>query len=237
MVLRRKRRARLRSALASKSTALVAVDEFGKIPTLLKTLGSALGGTLNSYEVLWHSYYKLITDAHPDRALPLANEYPFYILVESCGADQVSDKARFEAVLESAFESELIIDAAIAQSEKHSAEMWAIRDDIETLLQQMVPLVGFDISIPIQDLDKYVGIVRDKLEEKWPGDVKIVTFGHLGDSNIHLVVSVGPDTRWILKASSARVGYFRCRQCYQAGSRAAQDQTEGEVDAWTAGSA
>ncbi|MEH6635698.1 MAG: FAD-binding oxidoreductase [Halioglobus sp.] len=185
---------RLRSALASKSTALVAVDEFGKIPTLLKTLGSALGGTLNSYEVLWHSYYKLITDAHPDRALPLANEYPFYILVESCGADQVSDKARFEAVLESAFESELIIDAAIAQSEKQSAEMWAIRDDIETLLQQMVPLVGFDISIPIQDLDKYVGIVRDKLEEKWPGDARIVTFGHLGDSNIHLVISVGPDT-------------------------------------------
>lgn len=185
---------RLRPALASKSTALVALDDFSKVPQLLKTLGASLGGTLNSFEVLWNNFYKLITDAHPDRALPISNDYPFYTLIEVCGADQEADKARFEATLEQAFESELIVDAAIAQSVKQREEMWAIRDDIETLFHKMSPLIAFDISIPIADLNKYVDIVQAKLEEKWPGQVKYVTFGHLGDSNVHLVLSVGAGT-------------------------------------------
>lgn len=185
---------RLRPALASKSTAIVALDEFGKIPALLRTLSSALGGALTSFEVQWNSFYKLITDAHPDRPLPLSNDYPYYVLIESCGADQDADQQRFESALEQVFESEIIVDAAIAQSSQQREDMWAIRDDIETLVQQMYPLVVFDISIPIQDINSYLELVQDKLEQQWPGETRLVTFGHLGDSNIHLVISVGPET-------------------------------------------
>jgi FAD/FMN-containing dehydrogenase len=39
-------------------------------------------------------------------------------------------------------------------------------------------------------MDDYVHEVRSRLSEKWP-DVKMATFGHLGDGNIHLVIGVG----------------------------------------------
>ncbi len=182
---------RLRPLMVSKSTALVAVKHFSKIPTLLKTMAASLGGTLNSYEVLWNNFYTLITDAHPERVLPLSNEHPFYVLIESCSANKETDKILFESALEQAFKSELIVDAAIAQNEKQSEGMWAIRDDIETIMHKLSPLIAFDISIPIALLDNFVNVIEKKLTAKWGDSAKFVSFGHLGDSNIHLVITVG----------------------------------------------
>jgi len=182
---------RLRPAMVSKSTALVAVDNFSKIPTLLKTMSASLGGTLNSFEVLWNNFYTLITSAHSERPLPLSDEHPFYVLIESCGAVQEADKALFNIIIEKAFKDELIVDATIAQNEKQCQAMWAIRDDIETIMHKLSPLFAFDISIPIVHLDKFVNLIADKLRVNWGDKAKFVNFGHLGDSNIHLVITVG----------------------------------------------
>lgn len=186
---------RLRPAMKSKSTALVAVKEFSKIPELLKTVSAAFGGTLNSFEVLWNNFYTLITNAHPERPLPLSREYPFYVLIESSGANQETDKTLFNKTLEKALEDELIIDATITQNEKQCDDLWKIRDDIETIIQKLSPMIAFDISIPIANLDKFVNIVQHKLTRKWGDKAKFVSFGHLGDSNIHLVITVGSGER------------------------------------------
>lgn len=185
---------RLRPILRSKCTAMVALDTFDNIPVLLRSLSSALGGTLTSFEVQWNSFYQLITGAHPERPLPLGNGYPYYVLLESCGADQEADQQRFNEALEQVFEAGVIVDAAVAQSSQQREEMWGIRDDIETLMHQLSPLVIFDISIPIEDGNRYIETVKAKLEQQWPGAQRMVTFGHLGDSNIHLAVTIGPET-------------------------------------------
>jgi FAD/FMN-containing dehydrogenase len=39
-------------------------------------------------------------------------------------------------------------------------------------------------------MDDYVEEVREQLTERWP-DSRMVVFGHLGDGNIHLVLTVG----------------------------------------------
>jgi FAD/FMN-containing dehydrogenase len=39
-------------------------------------------------------------------------------------------------------------------------------------------------------MDDYVEEVRKQLTERWP-DSRMVVFGHLGDGNIHLVITVG----------------------------------------------
>jgi FAD/FMN-containing dehydrogenase len=39
-------------------------------------------------------------------------------------------------------------------------------------------------------MDSYVEEIRAQLKERWPAS-QMVSFGHLGDGNIHLVITVG----------------------------------------------
>ena len=76
--------------------------------------------------------------------------------------------------------------------------MWAIRDDIETLIKSLGTPIAFDVSLPIAVADEYVNRVRARLAERWPDSFRNVTFGHLGDSNIHFIMTIGstdPDQR------------------------------------------
>ena len=66
--------------------------------------------------------------------------------------------------------------------------MWAIRDSVEQL-RGMGPIVMFDVSLPINAMESYLDEVRGRLSAGWK-DHAAVVWGHVGDSNLHLWVSV-----------------------------------------------
>lgn len=181
---------RLRSHPRSCNTALVAIENYAQVGRFLGNIDAALGGTLSAFEVLWSNFYELIVGDSDKHGQPLDSGYPFYVLLESTGGDPESDKARFEGALEDALEQGLIIDAVIAQSSQQRADLWAIRDDIENLTHKMAPSILFDISLSIPLLDQYVTKVTAQLQQRWP-EARLISFGHVGDGNIHLVVCVG----------------------------------------------
>lgn len=181
---------RLRPLPRSCNTALVAIEKFEQLGRFLRDMDSALGGTLSAFEVMWNDFYRLIIGDGKKHGQPLGSEHGYYVLLESTGGHEESDKARFEGALEEAFESELIVDAVIAQSKQQREDLWAIRDDIEGLAQILWPPVVFDISLGIPQMDAYVDEVRQQLADRWP-DSRMVVFGHLGDGNIHLGITVG----------------------------------------------
>lgn len=181
---------RLRPLPRSCNTALVAINDFDKVTGFLRTMDAALGGTLSAFEVLWNDFYKTIVGDGAKHTPPLSSSHAFYVLLESTGGHQESDRVRFEDALEEAFESGYIVDAVIAQSKQQRSDLWAIRDDIEGLTGKLFPPILFDLSLDIPEMDGYVNEIRRQLKERWP-DSKMVTFGHLGDGNIHLAVTVG----------------------------------------------
>jgi FAD/FMN-containing dehydrogenase len=181
---------RLRPLPRSRNTALLAIDSFEKMWKFLQTMDSALGGTLSAFEVMWNDFYQLIVGDGENHGTPLDSSHKFYVLVESTGGDQESDQVRFERALEEAFEKELVADAVIAQSKQQREDLWAIRDDVENLVKRLFPPIGFDISLSIPRMDAYVEDVRRQLLERWPHS-RMVVMGHLGDGNIHLVMTVG----------------------------------------------
>ncbi len=183
---------RLRPLPRSCNTALVAIDDFEKLGQFLGQMDSALGGTLSAFEVLWNDFYTLIVAESGRHGLPLQADHGFYVLLESTGGHEESDKTRFESALEEAFESELIVDAVIAQSRQQRHDLWAIRDDIEYMTRELTPAIVFDISLGIPLMDEYAREVRQQLSAKWP-ESRMLVFGHLGDGNIHLVLTVGSD--------------------------------------------
>ncbi len=181
---------RLRPLPRSCNTALVALDGFERLGQFLRAMDRALGGTLSAFEVMWNDFYSLITGFNDVHGLPLDASYPFYVLIESTGGHEEIDRSRFEQALEEALEQELIVDAVIAQSRQQRQGLWAIRDDIESLVKGLHPLMMFDVSLGIEEMEAYVNEVRERLEAAWPIG-RMVTFGHLGDGNIHLGITNG----------------------------------------------
>ena len=181
---------RLRPLPRSRNTALVAIDDFDHLGHFLRDMDSALGGTLSAFEVMWNDFYRLIVGDGDNHGQPLQSSHGFYVLIESTGGHEEADKSRFEGALEKALEQELMVDAVIAQSKQQREDLWAIRDDIEELFKGLFPPITFDISLGIAQMDDYVEEVRQQLTERWP-DSRMVVFGHLGDGNIHLVLTIG----------------------------------------------
>jgi FAD/FMN-containing dehydrogenase len=184
---------RLRPALRSRNTAFVAVDDYANVPLLLKSLGSSLGGSLTAFEVLWEDFYDTVVVERDRHAPPVEAGHPWYVLIEARGGKQEEDAERFQAALEEALEASLIVDAAFASGAKQREAMWAIRDDIDGLAEILEPVMAFDVSLPIAHTADYVAAVKKRLRERWPDSFRGVSFGHLGDNNLHFLLTVGSD--------------------------------------------
>ncbi len=78
----------------------------------------------------------------------MSQDHPYYVLIESLGANAKLDSERFVAALESALEAKLISDAAVAQSDSDRRAFWALRDDVVQVVVGGMPVV-FDISLPL----------------------------------------------------------------------------------------
>ena len=179
---------RLREKPAAQDVAIVAVPDFDCLPKLLKHMDQSLSGSLSAFEVMWQSFYRLVTSAPAKGKPPVSQDHPYYVLVESLGANAGPDSERFVAALGSALEANLISDAAVAKSENDRRAFWALRDDVAQVVVGGMPVV-FDISLPINAMEQYVATLSQDLQSTI-GEHRLWIFGHLGDGNLHVIVQV-----------------------------------------------
>ncbi len=184
---------RLRPGFGGHHCAMLGLD-LARLPQALARLEQGLGGTLSACELMWPEFLGLMTEQGdaPHRR-PLETPCEAYLLVEAEGADPDSDHKRFVQVLETMLEADVIRDAAVAQSEGERQALWAIRNDIPRLSRVLGRPVGFDVSVPIAGMAAYVAELRTALLQSWP-QAHLIVFGHVADNNLHIVVTVGPDT-------------------------------------------
>ncbi|MDQ7732881.1 FAD-binding oxidoreductase [Halomonas sp. SpR1] len=181
---------RLQPPTPSEQTAMVACPSFEALTGLLSHMGKALGGSLGAFEVMWQNHYRLLTATLGRHTPPIATEHPFYVIIESLGSDAERNATQFSEALESALEKELIVDAVIAQSSTQRDGLWAIREDIEGLVKGLAPVLTFDVSLPIADMQRYTDALEAQLTQRWR-EARLVVFGHLGDGNLHISVCAG----------------------------------------------
>lgn len=183
---------RLQRPTLSENTALLAVPGFEALTNILNGLRQQLGASLTAFEVMWQSHYRLLTEELGRHTPPLPTDSPYYLLVEAQGIDQPHDERLFNAALESAFEAGWVSDAVMAHSGAQRQALWAIREDIEGLIQALNPLFAFDVSLPISSMPDYVETLERDLATAYP-DSRLVVFGHIGDGNLHLSIHAGND--------------------------------------------
>ncbi len=183
---------RLRPAPASVQTAFVALDSFADVSGLLRRLGVEFEGKLSAFEVLWNSHYHFLVEELQKHQAFLPTHYPFYVLLESEGADEVREEEQFMGVLGTLMEEGHVADAVVCQSSQQAQQLWEMRDDVETLIRELHPVAVFDISLPIREMEFYIQDVEAELAIAYP-DARLTSFGHLGDGNIHLGVGRAHD--------------------------------------------
>lgn len=175
----------------TQSVALVAVSSFENVIQLLSRARRL--PTLSAFEVMWGDFYELMAASGADRR-PLEPGHPYYVLVEGLGYNEKVDGEMLNAFLEDALERGLIADAVVAASDKQRQALWHVREGSEVIVREMSPFLSFDVSLEIPLVEKYLTKVRAALLARFPA-VRLVTFGHLGDNNIHIGVTVGANTK------------------------------------------
>ena len=180
---------RLQEKPLSQNTALLALDSFSSVKKMLKHLDSGLAGNLTAFEVMWKEFYELVTTPPALNRPPIEQIYPFYSLVEYSGFNQEVDSKHFSGLLEEALKENIIKDAVVAQNEKERDKLWSIRDDVEQQFQYG-PIKIFDVSLPINSMEKYLKEVRKNLSKHWK-NFHCTVFGHLADGNLHIITAVG----------------------------------------------
>ena len=180
---------RLREKPKSEVTAFVATDEFSKLEQLLKRMDSGLSGRLSAFEVMWNNFYKIVTTPPAKQTPPLAYDYPYYVLIELLGGNQAGDQELMESLLSECLEEGVILDAVLASSGAQRQELWAMRDDVEQV-QRLGFGCTFDVSMRVSRMQAYVAEVNRRMKEAF-GDYHLITFGHMGDGNLHFYAAVG----------------------------------------------
>ena len=174
---------RLHPELPSTQTALLGLRSSQELAQLYLNLDRSLGGRLCAFEVMWQDFFIL---AASDKQNPLSQGYPLYVLVESEGADDETDKEQLTQAIEKLLRNGLIEDAVLAQSSRERDALWAIRDNIDALKVLDNPY-SYDVSVPVSELDEYLNNLKTRLLTQFPG-YRSAIFGHYGDSNIHLFI-------------------------------------------------
>jgi FAD/FMN-containing dehydrogenase len=184
---------RLFPRLPVKTTAICAVRNFDDLVALLYHLQRRVGGSLSAFEAMWSSYFHYVVDHVEGIRSPFEAPYPVYALVETEGVDETSDRERFEHALAAALEAEILLDAALAQSEKDVTAFWAIRDGIAEITPLLQPMLAFDVSMPISTMPPFIARIEGELDARFDA-VTCLLFGHIGDNNLHIAVTTGRES-------------------------------------------
>jgi FAD/FMN-containing dehydrogenase len=164
--------------------ALCAVDDFDGVVALLRAARSQLGPLLSAFEVMWADYWQVITERAGVSAA-LGPGHAQYVLVEAQGTDEAVDAPRFQAWLEGLMEAGLLADAAVAQSLADVQRFWALRDACAEFFQVIGPHISYDVSLPVGGMAEFASRCKAALQAQ--AGAQSIYYGHIGDSNLHLV--------------------------------------------------
>ena len=181
----------------AQATALVAVRDVEAALALLDLAQGRCGPTLTAFELFSDFCLGLVEKHFPPQRSPFAERHAQYVLIElSDHEDEAHANAQFDALMQAAFDAGLIADAVIAQSMAQSRALWTLRESISEAQAAEGKNIKHDIAVPISRIAEFIRATDALLQQAHPG-VRMVTFGHLGDGNLHYNVSpaLGADGR------------------------------------------
>jgi len=170
------------------ATALVAIPDVEAAVRLLADLRTASGDRVSSFELIPRIGLELAVRHIPGVKDPLAEHHPWYVLCEISSSRVEPLSEVLQDALAQGLEAGLVLDAALAQSERERASFWHLREHIPEAQRREGASLKHDISVPIGALPAFVRAGADWVSAHVPDGV-LIAYGHVGDGNLHFNVN------------------------------------------------
>lgn len=169
------------------ATALVALDSLDQAIALFQMARRQCCDLMSAFEFLPPLAFDLAREAMPDLPLPLKPDAPAYVLMELSGSGLVDIDALMAQFLELAMTGGLVHDGVVAQSQTQARALWMIREGMNEGQARRGRHLRSDVSVPLSELPAFVAEAEATILAEMP-DVTCVSYGHVGDGNVHLNV-------------------------------------------------
>lgn len=169
----------------NRQVALLAVESAQLAVDLYADLRQRLSDQLQAFELMSARSLRHVRRHIPDTRLPLGDEHPWYVLVDSSAP---GDRLPFEESLMAVLESGLAVDAVIAKSDTEQAQIWRLRHTISEAQKPEGASLKHDISVPVGEVARFILAAEEAVLQAVPGS-RVVAFGHVGDGNVHFNIS------------------------------------------------
>ena len=174
--------------MRSSATAFVALATPENAVKLLGVLRAQAGERLSSFELLPRIAIELTTRHISGVTDPLTTAYPWYILCELTSAADEPLSELLQQTLADAAERSLLLDAAIATSERVRAAFWRLRETVPEAQRLAGSSLKHDISVPVASLPAFISEASLWVQAHVRDGV-LVCYGHAGDGNLHFNIS------------------------------------------------
>ncbi|MCX5494517.1 FAD-binding oxidoreductase [Kaistia dalseonensis] len=166
-------------------TALVGLASVEDAMALYAVARRECSDLLSAFELILRGGIEIAVNAHPDLDDPLSQPYPVYVLLEASAGGRVDLKALVEDFLANA--GNLVLDGVIAASRAQGEKLWLLREMMVEAQGRGGRYLRTDVSVPISSIASFVTESIAALEVAHP-EALVVTYGHVGDGNIHMNV-------------------------------------------------
>ncbi len=186
---------RLQPLPRERITIALGLQQLGQVLDALVACRKFFGPGLTSFEVMWSDFLTYVTGELEIGRDPFAGQAQFVVLVELSLFDTSAERD-LERVTESllAIAAQLnTVHVVIAQSLAEASTLWRVRDASGEVARSLGDYLSFDVSIPARRLQGALDNIDAGLKALGP-DLRRMTYGHLGDGNLHLLVA-GHGTR------------------------------------------
>jgi FAD/FMN-containing dehydrogenase len=184
---------RLFARPAQSVVAFVAAPSPAAALALLGHMQARTGGLLSAFELISRQAMDLLLRHIPGTRDPLDKPSPWYVLIEVSGGGGAGLDDQVQAALADAMAQNFITDAVIAHNQAQAKAFWHLRESISESQKREGASIKHDISVPVAAIPAFIEKATAAVLAKFPG-ARPVTFGHLGDGNLHFNFNSPPSS-------------------------------------------
>ena len=174
------------------AAALVGLESAHRVLQLLTHLKGAAGDALTTFELMPRFAVELTVEHVPGVADPLTPGAEWYVLAELTSPDPRQRLAELLSdSLQQASAQGMVIDAVIAASIAQSQAMWKLRESVPEAQRRHGASLKHDISVPVSRVPELIERGAELVRQLAP-EGQVVSYGHVGDGNLHFNVSQRP---------------------------------------------
>ncbi|RWD96044.1 FAD-binding oxidoreductase [Mesorhizobium sp.] len=147
------------------------------------------GAALTAFELIAKRPYDFTLRHGQGVTRPLADDWPWYVLVQvSSGRSEEDGRALIEEILSAGLEQGIVGDAVVAASLAQGDAFWNFRETLPECQKPEGASIKHDISVPIAAIPDFIEEAAVAVASVSPG-ARVVCFGHMGDGNLHYNIS------------------------------------------------